>query len=126
MKVLLLIFVAQIASAGEIECITQVIYREARGVSSEEMAMVGHTILNEQKRTGDAVCRIASRNYQRQVPDRITYPLYRHIAHGVISGEVPDLTKGADHFNEGKKPRWAGRITRVTRHFVFYKLEKPA
>ena len=109
-------------SASPTRCITEVLYQEARGANAEEMAMVGNSIINQHTRTNRPICKVTAKGYQNKRPPTKERLLYEHIARGIMSGAIPDLTKGADHFNEGKKPRWPGKITRVTKHFVFYRL----
>lgn len=122
--ILLGILLTPALHASPVQCITQAIYQEARGVNAEEMAMVGHTIINQHKRTKDAICRVTRKGYQSKTPPPKTLQLYEHVARGLLSGAISDMTGGADHFNEGRKPRWPGKIKRVTRHFVFYRLEE--
>lgn len=113
-----------LVSASPLTCITGVIYQEARGVNAEEMTMVANTIVNQHSRTKEPVCKVTRKGYQSRPPAVKVRELYSYIAKGVLSGTLPDLTGGADHFNEGRKPRWPGEIKRVTEHFVFYRLNK--
>lgn len=110
------------ATPSPTSCIADTLYQEARGANAEELAMVGNTIINWHKRTGTAICKVTKTGYHQRRPPATEHHLYEHIAVGVVSGQIRDLTRGADHFNEGRRPAWPGKITRQTRRFVFYRL----
>jgi spore germination cell wall hydrolase CwlJ-like protein len=121
-----LLFSAAVPSyaSDPVQCVAEVLYSEARGAALEELVLVGNTLKNWHDSTGEPVCKVADKGYTRKpVPAKVA-AVYQTVARGILSGEIPDTSVGADRFNEGKKPAYPGLIRRQTRHFTFYTLKK--
>jgi spore germination cell wall hydrolase CwlJ-like protein len=105
-------------------CLARTIYFEAGGQSLEEMAAVGHVVLNRVKSSAFpndicAVIRDGGPNPPCQfswwcdgrpdvATDRKEYDRSVGVARGILQGKTRDLTNGANMFhNLGVTPSWA-------------------
>jgi len=116
-------------------CLTEAIYREARGQSPAGQLAVGQVVLNRanDRRFPADVCEVI---YQRDVrrcqfswvcylrlppPDPTEYASAARAAEQVLSN-LPDLTKGAIYFRNTSTPDWPRlrRTAQIDNH-IFYK-----
>jgi len=105
-------------------CLARTIYFEAGGQSAEEMAAVGHVVLNRVEGSAfpDAVCAVI-RDGKETGPcqfswwcdgrpdvatDRAEYDRTVGVARGILDGTIADPTDGANMFhNREASPSWA-------------------
>ena len=110
--------------ADPLVCLARTIYFEAGGQSAEEMAAVGHVVINRVGGSAfpDDVCAVIREGGESapcqfswwcdgrsDVPiDRAEYDRAVGVARDVLEGRVEDPTNGANMFhNRGASPNWA-------------------
>lgn len=105
----------------DVECLSKVLYAEARGEASEGSIAVGNTLVRRvaQWKPKMGACHHARTAYQqRDIPQKLQ-GYYKLVAQGLLSGAIADVTNGADSFDSVRaKPK--GRITRVIGGHRFY------
>jgi hypothetical protein len=123
-------------------CLARSIYFEARGQSDEELAAVGHVVMNRVRHSDfpDDICAVISEGGEEPpcqfswwcdgrsdvAANRREYDRAVRIARGILRGEVSDPTNGANMFhNLAASPGWAAAAEERARigDQVFYYLE---
>ena len=116
-------------------CLTEVIYREARGQSPAGQLAVGQVVLNRanDRRFPADVCAVIYQKDSRRCqfswvcyprlppPNPTEYASAARAAEQVLSN-LPDLTKGAIYFHDTSVPGWPRlrQTARIDNH-IFYK-----
>jgi hypothetical protein len=121
MKLLLvmLLVTSQFASASEVDCLSKVIYAEARGEPLEGMVAVGKAAMNRAKRQKISICNIAAK--KAHVPAKVVI-YYTAIARTILNHNSQDLSGGADSWNTGKKPAFSGFFKVKIGNHVLYRM----
>ena len=108
---------AQVAPPSETECLSKVIYFEARGEPVEGQIAVGQVVLNRVRSRlyPNGICQVIEQQNQFapkiQITEPEAYNKARSIALFVLSG-APDLSNGSTHFFAYKtvNPFWSQHI----------------
>jgi len=135
LSALLLTGTAHAGDPVSVQCLANVVYREARGESRAGQAAVAHVVLNRVKDPAfpDTVCAVAQQpgQFARRAPgsavDQEIYDRAKTVAAKALKGLSSDPTNGATHFHSGKrKPGWARkmRLTEVIDGHRFFKRRK--
>lgn len=109
---------AQVAPPSETECLSKVIYFEARGEPVEGQIAVGQVVLNRVRSRlyPNGICQVIEQQNQFapqiQITEPHSYHQARQIARWVLSG-APDSSNGATHFFNPHQanPNWAAAYT---------------
>lgn len=109
------------AHATELDCLTRIIHAESRGEPVEAVAITAQAAIN---RADDgkfcALIKSGIVNASKLVPTEVK-PYFTAIAKAAISAKT-DISKGANAWNTGTRPRQPGEITRISGKQVFYVL----
>ena len=102
----------------EIQCLSAVIYAEARGESKKGQLAIGYASINRAKRSSRSICKIKGVT-RKTIPEKdkvrfkdITITALRSNKHNPIAN--------ADSWNTSKKPAHRGKVTAIISHHVFY------
>jgi N-acetylmuramoyl-L-alanine amidase len=105
-------------SKGEVQCVAEAVYHEARGTSKTSQQAVAHVVVNraEDDDFPDDVCAVVKDGCQFSYecdgrPEAMTEPEARkeavEAAEAVLDGEAPDPTDGALYYHNGTvTPDW--------------------
>lgn len=133
----------QTAPTNELQCLTDVIYYEARGESKANRMAVGQVAINRTKHAEypNTICGVVHQGARRQAcqfswacdnsrrvrePDayddaqQLAELLYNEY---MVEKKLPDIVNGATHFhNTTVQPSWASRLERTARidDHIFY------
>lgn len=128
------------ADYGELRCLAEAIYFEARGESRRGWQAVAEVILNrvESSKFPSTVCAVVSQGAHRKngcqfsyncdglpetIAEREIFGEIREIARRLLRGHVKPIAGGATHFHsKSANPRWSERfeMTAVIGRHVFY------
>lgn len=124
--------------AGDLSCLTEALYYEARGEGVAGQQAVAEVILNrvDHPRFPGTVCGVVNQRGQFSYKGRVSgkfrdqsaYRRAQNIATAALSGAPRSLTGGATHFHtRAVNPRWARSFTRTTRigAHIFYRSGSP-
>lgn len=103
--------------------LAETMYSEARGKPVEYVVAIGHNVKNRAKRTKTTICQAAKGYTQKKLPSDMK-AAFLVLATGVLSGQIPDNTKGADSY-ELNRPSYKGHVTRQISGGVFYVMKEP-
>lgn len=104
------------AHAGEAECLAQIMSAEGR--TFHGVVTVGQSAVQLAKRQRSSLCKVSG--VARKQPIKGMAEYYMALAKHLIRHPSTSMSKGADHWNRGKKPQFAGDVTRQTDGQVFY------
>ena len=126
------------ASGGELKCLTDTLYFEARGESAAGQKAVAEVILNrrDSRKFPATVCGVVTqgsskgcqfsyncRGKQRAIREKGAYAKVARVAEAALGGAPRSLTNGATYFHTtGVRPSWSKRFARtakIGRH-IFY------
>lgn len=88
----------------------------------EGVVGVGEAAIAKAKSESTTLCKL--KGVQRKRPKSEMAFYYAAVAKVLIKEERQGISKGADHWEVGKKPHLPGKITRQIKDHVLYKLEK--
>jgi hypothetical protein len=118
-----LLFISSSALAENCEHkLAETMYSEARGKPVEYVVAIGHNVKNRSKRTKTTICQAATGYTQKKLPSDMK-AAFLILASGVLSGQIPDNTKGADSYDKGR-PHLPGAITRSISGDSFYVMKE--
>ncbi|AUH34991.1 hydrolase [Paracoccus tegillarcae] len=121
-------------TGGDLDCMAEALYFEARGEGRKGQAAVAEVILNRVKssRFPNSVCGVINQRSQfsytiggrKTIRSRGTYLRVRQVAETALSGGTGNLTNGATYFHTpAVRPAWSRRFQRtiqIGRH-IFYR-----
>lgn len=122
---LLLTNQTQAQTCNETQTLAKVLYAEARGQPDEGVIAVGNTLVRRKLEwiPKQTICEHAKAAYQQKAVPRELSGYYQLLATGLLSGQIADVTKGADSFDSlPRKPK--GRWTRRIGKHQFYVMQK--
>lgn len=104
-------------ASDNVDCLSRVLYAESRGTNLEALAINAKAAIN---RSDDVCSLIKNKKVKavKKIPTAIK-PYFNSIAKTAIDTKF-DISKGANAWNTGTKPRQPGDITRVAGGQVFY------
>jgi spore germination cell wall hydrolase CwlJ-like protein len=105
------------ASNKEIQCLSSIIYAEARGEPEIGKLAVAHASINRAKRSERSTCKIKGVT-RKSVPLKLQ-PYFKTLAAKSLSSKHK-LIGVADSWNTGKKPHSRGKKVKVIGQHVFY------
>lgn len=124
----------RVYTAGDLDCMAEALYFEARGEGRKGQAAVAEVILNRVKssRFPNSVCGVINQRSQfsytiggrKTIRNRGIYLRVRQVAENALSGGTGNLTNGATYFHTpAVRPAWSRRFQRtvqIGRH-IFYR-----
>jgi hypothetical protein len=116
--------VAPAGQATETHCLRDILYAEARGESIEHVAGLGQAAIVKASHEKKSLCQLPGVNRRRPKPEE--KPYFELIANHLLRNHTTSITRGADHWNTGVRPRLPGKVTRQLGNHVFYTLVAPA
>jgi hypothetical protein len=108
------------ASANEAQCLSRVMYAEARGASLEGTMIVGECMITRAKKQERSLCKTTG--VKQSTPPRALAGFYLALADALIANPSTALSHGCDSWNRGTRPHLNGRVTRQSDGQVFYVL----
>jgi spore germination cell wall hydrolase CwlJ-like protein len=119
----------------QVNCLSQVIFHEARNQSQLGQRAVGTVVLNRAKQANKSICEITNSKNQfapsKEIKDQqswnISYTLAQYLMSEYHSKNFFDVTYGSTYFHTGKvRPVWSKKMEYVTQieDHLFYR-EKP-
>lgn len=117
----MLLLIPAIVQGGEKECLSSILYAEARGEPLEGIVAVGQTAISKANREHTTVCGL--KGVQRLTPNKNMIDYYVSLAHQLIIKPSTSISRGADHWDVGR-PHMPGYITRHIGHHTFYILKR--
>jgi hypothetical protein len=100
----------------EIQCLSSVIFAEARGEPKTGQLAVAHASINRSKRSDRSICKI--KGVTRKPPTLKLQPYFKQIAKTAMS--THSNVGKADSWNTGKKPHSRGDKVKVIARHVYY------
>lgn len=102
----------------DLTCVAEAMYAEAQGEVSEGVIGVGNTIVKrvqtwEPRRSP---CKHVALGYQRQRIPPLLQGYYLMVARGVLTGEIKDVTNGADSF---ERKAHSNATRKIGRHHFY-------
>lgn len=101
----------------EIQCLSSIIYAEARGEPEIGKLAVAHASINRAKRSDRSTCKIKGVT-RKHIPLKLQ-PYFKTLAAKSLSSKHK-LIGVADSWNTGKKPHSRGKKVKVIGEHVFY------
>lgn len=121
---LALIFIAAIsgtkAFAGEVNCLSRIIYAETAGHSIEHAVAIGQAAVTKAEDDDMNICQL--RGVKRKQPPREMVEYYKVLAKQLLDRPKTTVSRGADHWNQGTKPQYRGAVKRQFDNQVLYVL----
>lgn len=117
-KWLLLLALSSPAQSNEADCLSKVMYAEARGASIEGTMIVGECTLTRAAKQSRSICAITG--VKRKSPPAALATYYASLSKTLIDNPTTRLSKGCDSWNRGTRPHLKGRVTRHADGQVFY------
>lgn len=111
-------------AAGEVDCLSSILYAESRGEPLEGIVAVGQAAINRSKNQKTKICSVSG--VKRQTPPAAISGYYNAIARQLIAKPSNSVARMADSWNTGTKPRQPGAVTRQIEHHVFYIMQAKA
>ena len=105
------------ATNKEIQCLSSIIYSEARGEPEIGKLAVAHASINRAKRSERSTCKIKGVT-RKHIPLKLQ-PYFKTLAVKSFSSKHKLIGK-ADSWNTSKKPAHRGKVTAIISHHVFY------
>lgn len=124
MRILILFLIATSVSANESDCLSRIMYAEARGEPLEGLVAVGQSVINRASKQNKPICRVTG--VKRTQPPLTVFEYYKAMAKALLTKPSNSIAKGSDSWNTGKKPSQSGEITRQIGNHVFYVLKAEA
>ena len=99
-------------------CLSKILYSEGRGESIEGVIALGEATVARAKRTGTTICKVKGVT-RKQPPKRLAH-YWITLAKTILNDKQSPITKGADSWNQGKKPAFKGDMKRLIGKHIFY------
>ena len=113
---LLLVLLPTLGYAGEVECLSHIIYSEAQGEPLTGQIAVGNASINRAKDTNTPICKI--KGVTRKKPPLKVHAHYLAVARSAMDN--PSIVSKADSWDRSKKPKYAGKIVARIGQHTFY------
>lgn len=108
------------AQASEPTCLSRIIYAETAGHSLEHAVAIGQAAITKADDDDTSVCQL--RGVKRKQPPSSMLEYYKVLAKQLLDKPKTTVSKGADHWNKGTKPKFHGDIKRQFDNQVLYVL----
>ena len=122
LSALALLFIVAIsgskAMASETTCLSRIIYAETAGHSIEHAIAIGQAAITKADDDEVGVCEL--RGVKRKQPPSAMLEYYKVLAKQLLDKPKQTISKGADHWNQGTKPQFAGAVKRQFDNQVLY------
>ena len=106
------------AFAGDVNCLSRIIYAETGGHSIEHAIAIGQAAITKAEDDDTNICQL--RGVKRKQPPREMVEYYRVLAKHLLDKPKQTVSRGADHWNAGNKPIYPGEIKRQFNNQVLY------
>lgn len=108
------------AFGSEITCLSRIIYAETAGHSLEHAVAIGQAAVTKAEDDDTDICSL--RGVKRKQPPNSMLEYYKVLAKQLLEKPKTTVSKGADHWNKGAKPKLHGDIKRQFDNQVLYVL----
>ena len=108
---------AHYSTLKEIQCLSMVIYSEARGESKKGQLAIAHASINRAKRSSRSTCKI--KGVTRRSPPTALQPYFKTLAAKALFSKHKVIGL-ADSWNTGTRPHSRGKKVKVIARHVFY------
>ena len=112
------LFTGSKAFAGEVNCLSRIIYAETAGHSIEHAIAIGQAAITKADDDDTNICQL--RGVKRKQPPREMLEYYKVLSKQLLDKPKQTVSKGADHWNKGTKPQFNGDIKRQFDNQVLY------
>lgn len=106
------------AFAGDVNCLSRIIYAETAGHSIEHAVAIGQAAVTKAEDDEVGICQL--RGVKRKQPPNSMLEYYKVLAKQLLDKPKTTVSKGADHWNQGTKPKYQGDIKRQFDNQVLY------
>ena len=113
---LVLILFPALALSSEAECLASIMHSEASGESIEGLIAVAQASINRSIATHRPICLI--RGVTRKKPPQNIAQHYTALAQSILDGGA-SIVGRADSWERSRRPKYAGKITRVIGKHTF-------
>jgi hypothetical protein len=112
--------------AGEADVLARVVYQEAGGESVRAAALTACSAVNRAKKTRGGVAGLVRKGVVKaKVVPLALRPYFLAIARTALSARGKGgVCRGADSWNRGRKPRWAGKVKGYAGRQVYYAMNE--
>lgn len=110
--------VAGKAMASDASCLSRIIYAETAGHSIEHAVAIGQAAVTKAEDDEVGICQL--RGVKRKQPPNSMLEYYKVLAKQLLDKPKTTVSKGADHWNQGTKPKYQGDIKRQFDNQVLY------
>ena len=111
-------FIGSKAMASETTCLSRIIYAETAGHSIEHAVAIGQAAITKADDDDTNICQL--RGVKRKQPPSAMLEYYKVLAKQLLDKPKQTISKGADHWNQGIKPQFAGAVKRQFNNQVLY------
>ena len=108
---------AHYSTKNEIQCLSMVIYSEARGESKKGQLAIAYASINRAKRSSRSTCKIHGVT-RRSIPTA-DKPYFKTLAAKALFSKHNPIGL-ADSWNRGKTPAYKGKVTAIIGAHIFY------
>lgn len=112
------------AKPTQTECLSRILYAESRGQSVEGVVSLGQSAVEKARKEHQTLCTLTGVN--RKTPTKELAEYYALLAKQLITTPKTTVSRGADHWNTGKKPALPGKVTRQIEGHVLYIMQAKA
>lgn len=106
------------AFASDVNCLSRIIYAETAGHSIEHAVAIGQAAVTKAEDDEVGICQL--RGVKRKQPPKSMLEYYKVLAKQLLDKPKTTVSKGADHWNQGTKPKYQGDIKRQFDNQVLY------
>ena len=106
------------AFAGDVNCLSRIIYAETSGHSIEHAVAIGQAAVTKAEDDEVGICQL--RGVKRKQPPNSMLEYYKVLAKQMLDKPKTTVSRGADHWNQGTKPKYQGDIKRQFDNQVLY------
>lgn len=106
------------AFASDVNCLSRIIYAETAGHSLEHAVAIGQAAVTKAEDDEVGICQL--RGVKRKQPPSSMIEYYKVLAKQLLDKPKTTVSKGADHWNQGTKPKYQGEIKRQFDNQVLY------
>lgn len=111
-------FAGSKAFAGEVNCLSRIIYAETAGHSIEHAVAIGQAAVTKAEDDETSICNL--RGVKRKQPPNAMLEYYKVLSKQLLDKPKQTISKGADHWNQGTKPQFNGAVKRQFDNQVLY------
>lgn len=112
------------AKPTQTECLSRILYAESRGQSIEGVVSLGQSAVEKARKEHQTLCTLTG--VTRKAPAKELAEYYALLAKQLITNPKTTISRGADHWNTGKKPALPGKVTRQIEGHVLYIMQAKA